>query len=62
MSKELILIDSVQDIVKYVEENFDKLDGIDKIVLLKSAAAYYDSVVAAEATRTMLIKTWGNIK
>ena len=62
MSKEIELADKVPEIVAFIEATHNDLDGIDKIVLLKSAVAFYDSVVAAEATRTMLIKTWENIK
>ena len=62
MSKELILADHSHSLIYIIEEKFSNLDGIDKVVLLKSVAAYYDSVVAAEATRTLLIKSWGSIK
>ena len=62
MSKEVTLAENVRDVVKYMEDTYPKLDGIDKIVLIKTVAAYYDALVAAEVTRTMIIQTWGKTK
>lgn len=62
MSKEKQLAKKILPIIDFMENNFKEEDGINKIVLLKSVAAYYDNLVAAETMRTMIIKSWGSIK
>ena len=62
MSKEKQLAKKIIPIIDFMEDNFKDEDGINKLVLLKSVAAYYDNIVAAETMRTMIIKSWGSIK
>lgn len=62
MSKEIDLSKKIPLIVEFVENTFKEEDGINKHLLLKSVASYYESLVAAETTRTMIIQAWGKIQ
>ena len=62
MSKEIDLSRKIPQLVKYMEDNFKDEDGINKITILKTTAAYYDSLVAAESMKAIIIKTMGNIR
>jgi len=62
MSKEIDLSTKIPVIIKFMEDNFKDEDGINKTALLKTVTSYYESIVAAEATRAMIIKSIGILK
>jgi len=62
MSKELELAKKLPSLVEFMETSFKEEDGINKIAILKTVAAYYESLVTAESMRAMIIKSMGVIK
>lgn len=38
------------DLITVMDEDFNKLNGAEKVALLKSVASYYENLTAAEAT------------
>jgi len=62
MSKELDLAEKLALLVEFMETSFKEEDGINKVAILKTVASYYESLVAAESMRAMIIKSMGAIK
>lgn len=62
MSKDTELAKGIPPIIEFMEEAFAEEDGINKMALLKTAATYYESLVAAESMRALIIKSMGVIK
>lgn len=48
-------------LIEFMEENVN-LDGTYKIALLKTVAAYYESMVHAESMNAILMKTFSNLQ
>ena len=48
-------------LIEFMEENVS-LDGTYKIALLKTVAAYYESMVHAESMNAILMKTFSNLQ
>lgn len=62
MSKENNLAKEIPAIIEFMEEAFAEEDGINKIALLKTVTAYYESLVTTESMRAMIIQTFKAIK
>ena len=62
MSKEIKLANGIPTIIEFMEEAFIEEDGINKMTMLKTVAAYYENVVANEVLRNTVVKVLGNIK
>jgi hypothetical protein len=53
--------DRLADIIKYVNENHSSVLGMDKVALLKTAAAYFEFATQAEATKEAMLAAFRNI-
>jgi hypothetical protein len=53
--------EEIAPLIKYIEEN-TTLDGTYRVALLKTVAAYYESLIHAESMNAILMKTFSNLQ